>query len=802
MNMRDHSKRHPTNFTAPDFEYFYAWETDTWADPNTGLVGALPAFLGPAGGPRDQTNSQIWDAATTVLGLTNADSILDQGYVTELRFNLTPRGYDAMRPQGEIVEFNISIYDADWQWPLNPQKFSGNRVRWQGPWGNASFYNVVRIYARPDVTVGSGSAPAIPPEVIIPNGVNYASPVIDGQLVEPVWQAAHSFRIRYGNDALRAAYPGVGPYRSGQFQLEIGGARAAVSDSGDVTVKYFFKENILYLGFDIKDRYVISTPDFERYDGVLITINDRFERDAYQNLVTRELLARVGTGGAVSLEKYFPFLVDSLKGAQVALKLKAGTTLDDPNNRDTGFDIETSIDLTTLGYPSGLSDRVLFIGISLLDGDSFINSADNYSARTWWFRDSQVLAAPAWAYLDPATVLSSGPIVATNVATNMSTTSATFNGTVNPNGLSTIVKFQYGLTTSYGSEATATPSPVIGTNPVTVSTAITGLSSNTEYHYRLIATNSAETTLGADQTFTTTSASNQAPSSPTLVSPASNAFTTDNTPALNFNVPADANGDTLHFRVEIDDDGNFGTGTQTLESKNSAAGFSPTPPVAQGTGRVTYTLQTALLDGDWWWRVSAWDGQVYGNPSAAQKFIIDLTKPFTSNHNPAKGATAVPINSNIGVRIQDATSGVNRSSLVMRMNGNTVTPTITGTAAEYTFTYDPPADFASLQTISVAIDAADSAGNIMMTDSYSFTTVITTPVAPSAPTLASPAANVFRTDNTPLFTFNVPEDLNNDPLHFKIEIDDDGDFGSGTQTYESKASAAGFCVATELSESV
>ena len=292
--------------------------------------------------------------------------------------------------------------------------------------------------------------------------------------------------------------------------------------------------------------------------------------------------------------------------------------------------------------------------------------------------------------------------------------------------------------------------------------------------------------------FTTVTQGNSAPAAPALVSPPVNAFIIGNTPALVFSVPADSNGDQLHFRVEIDDDGNFDTGTQTLESKNSTAGFSPTPPVAQGTGQITYTVQSALADGDWWWRVTAWDSTDYGNFSMQRKFSVDTTKPFTSNRNPDRGATGVPISTNIVAHVQDATSGVARSSIVMKVNGNSVVPSITGTAADYTLTYDPPLDFTTQQMINVSVDAADSAGNMMATDSYSFTTSAQANSAPVAPTLISPAANMFTNDNTPALAFNVPADPDGDLLHFKIEIDDDNNFGAGTQTFESRNNTNGF----------
>ena len=79
---------------------------------------------------------------------------------------------------------------------------------------------------------------------------------------------------------------------------------------------------------------------------------------------------------------------------------------------------------------------------------------------------------------------------------------ATLNGTVNPNGSSTTALFDYGLTISYGSQATASPVPGSGTAPVAVSAAITGLTCNTPYRFRIVGTN-ANTTNGTDATFTT-----------------------------------------------------------------------------------------------------------------------------------------------------------------------------------------------------------------------------------------------------------------------------------------------------------
>ncbi len=95
------------------------------------------------------------------------------------------------------------------------------------------------------------------------------------------------------------------------------------------------------------------------------------------------------------------------------------------------------------------------------------------------------------------------PTATTNAASGIGTSGATFNGTVNANLASTTVTFQYGLTTSYGSSVTADQSPLTGSTATAVSKAVTSLTPNTLYHYRVVGVNSAGTTNGSDMSFTT-----------------------------------------------------------------------------------------------------------------------------------------------------------------------------------------------------------------------------------------------------------------------------------------------------------
>jgi TonB-dependent SusC/RagA subfamily outer membrane receptor len=93
------------------------------------------------------------------------------------------------------------------------------------------------------------------------------------------------------------------------------------------------------------------------------------------------------------------------------------------------------------------------------------------------------------------------PYAETNAATNSSPRTAQLNGIVNTRGLTTVVTFECGTTTNYGTTITADQSPVTGLKTVRVSAKITDLKADTDYHYRIIARNDEGTTYGEDVTF-------------------------------------------------------------------------------------------------------------------------------------------------------------------------------------------------------------------------------------------------------------------------------------------------------------
>src|SRR4030095_16702027 len=103
------------------------------------------------------------------------------------------------------------------------------------------------------------------------------------------------------------------------------------------------------------------------------------------------------------------------------------------------------------------------------------------------------------------------PIIVSQSATNVTDATATLNASVNPSGGATTCEFQYvdaaSFTASGYNTATSVPCSAfdLGSSfdPQTTSASVTGLTPLTLYHFRVVATNAAGTTNGADTTFQT-----------------------------------------------------------------------------------------------------------------------------------------------------------------------------------------------------------------------------------------------------------------------------------------------------------
>ncbi|MFH1121738.1 MAG: BACON domain-containing carbohydrate-binding protein [Bacteroidota bacterium] len=133
-------------------------------------------------------------------------------------------------------------------------------------------------------------------------------------------------------------------------------------------------------------------------------------------------------------------------------------------------------------------------------GDYSSMSIDPTDDQTFWFTTQYIGASEARRTKILSFQIGSNPLATTLAATSVTGTSATLNGTVNPNGLATSYHFEYGTSTSYGYN-TSTISAGSGTSNISVNAGISGLTTGTPYHFRLVAVNSDGTTNGNDLIF-------------------------------------------------------------------------------------------------------------------------------------------------------------------------------------------------------------------------------------------------------------------------------------------------------------
>jgi hypothetical protein len=128
-------------------------------------------------------------------------------------------------------------------------------------------------------------------------------------------------------------------------------------------------------------------------------------------------------------------------------------------------------------------------------------------------------------------------------------------GSVDPYGLDTHYRFEYGTTTSYGTSVPV-PDADAGSSEgfVPVAQQVTGLQPATTYHFRLVATNSAGPRTSEDGTFTTPSAGSGVP------------------PSNQFSVgSATTKGATATLAISVPDPGTLSASGRDLKSASATA---------------------------------------------------------------------------------------------------------------------------------------------------------------------------------------------------------------------------------------
>jgi hypothetical protein len=246
---------------------------------------------------------------------------------------------------------------------------------------------------------------------------------------------------------------------------------------------------------------------------------------------------------------------------------------------------------------------------------------------------------------------SAAPTTTTNAASGVAEKEATLNGTVNPNGTETKAFFEYGTTTSYGTK-TAEVNLGSGTSAVEKSAAVSGLSPNTTYHYRIVANNeNPEMGKGEDKTFTTTGP-------PSVITEAAVPNTTTGE-AATLKASVDPNGQSTTYQFEYGTSSGVYTKTVPEPAESAGSGMEPKS--------VSYEITGLTRGTKYYFRVSATNagGKVYGSELS-----------FTTPTKP----TATTL----------AASGIGKTSATL--NGS-VTPN--GVATKYQFEYGTTISYGS-----------------------------------------------------------------------------------------------------------
>src|SRR3989339_563874 len=197
-------------------------------------------------------------------------------------------------------------------------------------------------------------------------------------------------------------------------------------------------------------------------------------------------------------------------------------------------------------------------------------------------------------------------------------TSATFNGSVTPNGQATEVWFEWGTNTSLA-HATAHQTFTVNSN---FSQLVSGLTANTTYYYRAVASNSAGTARGGTISFRTPVCATVA-SAPSATTNNATSILTDRA-ALNGYINPNGTSDTTYW-FEWGTSSSLGNATQHY-SKGAAA------------SNTTVTITGLTQNTTYYYRANAQNAQgiVHGS-------IVSFTTAYVNNNtNTVANTTSNP----------------------------------------------------------------------------------------------------------------------------------------------------------------
>lgn len=163
-----------------------------------------------------------------------------------------------------------------------------------------------------------------------------------------------------------------------------------------------------------------------------------------------------------------------------------------------------------------------------------------------------LVAAPAALAADP-------PLANTGAAKDVGQTQATLSATVTPRGSATSVRFDLGTSTSYGLQSTSKDIGN-GTDPVTVEIPVQGLTANTTYHFRVVATSDGGAAQGADATLKT----DAVPTAPSRPAATTGSVREVATSAATITASVNPHGASTSYKFEYGTSTSYGASTPTV----------------------------------------------------------------------------------------------------------------------------------------------------------------------------------------------------------------------------------------------
>ncbi len=293
-----------------------------------------------------------------------------------------------------------------------------------------------------------------------------------------------------------------------------------------------------------------------------------------------------------------------------------------PNGRQTKYHFEYG---TSTSYGQSSSEQFISgtgtTGVPVSSGAGTLSPSTTYHFRLVADNIDQATSYGA----DQTFTTTAGPIapsVTTGTPTGVSSAGATLNGTVNPNGAQTSYIYQYGTTTSYGSQQDGPQFVGSGTTAHPAPETLSGLDPGTTYHVRIVASNiNGQTSNGEDETFTTSTAS-----------------PTGAAPTVTTGTPTGVSSDRATLNGTVNPNGVFTNYTYQYGPTTSYHGSNQDGPQFIGSGttalRAPYTLKGLTPGTTYHVRIEATNSKGQISHGEDETFTTSSTSPPTPKPKP------------------------------------------------------------------------------------------------------------------------------------------------------------------------